>query len=353
MQINKKIFKNKNAIAVDDYFQRVMYDDRFGYYFRKNPLGSRGDFITSPLISILFCEMIAVWLINTWENIGKPKVFNIVELGPGDGTLASSILKTFKNFPEFNKSINFFLYEKSPYLKNLQRKYINYKNVYWLNNFSKIRNGPVFFLGNEFFDAFPVKQFIKEKKILLEKHYQFVNNKIIETNKSVKEKDKAKIRGFKCLKKNKFFEYPKLGLKELERICKKIQINRGGILLIDYGYTRPIKRSTIQSVKSHRLNNIFENIGNADITAHVNFSLLREFFSKKKFKVKNLVSQSFFLKKLGIFERANHLGDTMNFKEKSDLYYRVKRLTDKNQMGNLFKVFFAHNMPSNKFIGFN
>ena len=102
MKTNKIFFKNSKILPVDSFFKNVLYDKKFGYYNSKFPLGKKGDFITSPKISSLFSEIIAIWIISCWETFGKPKNFNIVELGPGDGVLTSVLLRSFKKFPEFN-----------------------------------------------------------------------------------------------------------------------------------------------------------------------------------------------------------------------------------------------------------
>ena len=99
-------------------------------------------------------------------------------------------------------------------------------------------------------------------------------------------------------------------------------------------------------------NNIFDNLGKADITSLVNFSLLNEYFIKNNLKVKKVVTQKFFLEKMGIIERANHLSQKMSFKEQSNLYLRLKRLLDTKLMGNLFKVIFAYKFKKNNFLGF-
>ena len=89
---------------------------------KKSPIGYKGDFITSPSISIMFSEMIAVWIISFWEKLGCPKKINIVELGAGNGDMMLQILKTIEKFDKFKLSSNFIIYEKSPYLKKLQKK---------------------------------------------------------------------------------------------------------------------------------------------------------------------------------------------------------------------------------------
>ena len=115
------IIKNKK-IKVDDFINRALYKPKIGYYTNKMPFGKKGDFVTSPTISNLFSEIIAIWIISTWETLGKPKIFNLVELGPGDGSLSEVLVKTFKNFPAFNNSLKFFLYEKSEFLRRIQKE---------------------------------------------------------------------------------------------------------------------------------------------------------------------------------------------------------------------------------------
>ena len=122
MKTNLNFFKKSKSLSVDNFFQNVLYDNKFGYYNLKHPFGSKGDFITAPNISKLFCEMIAIWIISTWENLGKPKKLNIVELGPGDGSLIKILLKVFQKFPEFDSSKQIYLFEISKFLKKIQKK---------------------------------------------------------------------------------------------------------------------------------------------------------------------------------------------------------------------------------------
>ena len=150
MTSNKAFFHKKKILPIDKFFENVLYDKKIGYYSSRLPLGSKGDFLTSPGISNLFSEIIGIWIISAWYTLGKPKKLNLIELGPGDGTLTKILLKTFHRFPEFDNAVNIFLYEKSNYLKNIQKKKINNQKVKWINNFSKIKKGPVIFLVMSF-----------------------------------------------------------------------------------------------------------------------------------------------------------------------------------------------------------
>tara|TARA_B100001778_G_scaffold325092_1_gene320185 strand:- start:295 stop:1134 length:840 start_codon:yes stop_codon:yes gene_type:complete len=278
-----------------------------------------------------------------------------VELGPGDGSLAKVLIETFKNFNEFNKAVKIFLYEKSNNLKNIQKNKIKNNKIKWIKNFTSIKKGPIIFFGNEFFDAIPIKQFSKDKKKFHEKCYIVTKNGLKETFKEASVNDIIHLQSFEILKEQDFIEYPKLGFIELDKIVKKISIHTGGILLIDYGYLNPFNKNTLQAVmknKRVKMNNLINHLGKADITYLVNFNLLREFFLKKNLKVKNIVSQKFFLETMGILERAKILEKNMSIKQKSNMFLILKRLLNKELMGELFKVIFAFESKNNNFLGF-
>jgi SAM-dependent MidA family methyltransferase len=264
------------------------------------------------------------------------------------------LLEVFNKFPNFNVAKKIYLYEISHSLQKLQKKNIKNNQVKWIKNFKNINSGPIIFFGNEFFDAIPIKQFKIKKGILFEKHYTLDKNcKIIEVFKKASKQDTANIKSYKSLKNLKFIEFPKYGLAELKKISKKILQLKGCLLLIDYGYFKSENQNTLQSVKNHKKNYLFNSLGKADVTSHVNFELLSEFLIKNNLKVKKIVSQQKFLKYMGIIERAEIIGKKMKFKDQSNMYLRLKRLLNSNYMGELFKVFLAYKTETNKFFGFN
>jgi NADH dehydrogenase [ubiquinone] 1 alpha subcomplex assembly factor 7 len=353
MKSNTKFFKKSKKLPVDEFFKNVLYDNKFGYYTSKLPFGKKGDFITSPNISYLFSEVIAIWIVSAWELFGKPKNFSIVELGPGDGSLTNILLRSFKKFPEFNSIKKIFLYEESNYLKKIQQKNISDKNVGWINNFNSIKKGPVIFFGNEFFDALPIKQFKRKKNSILEKNYTLdKKNNIIEVFNKASKTDIKILKSYKTLKNLNFIELPKFGFQELKKMIKKISKLKGCILMIDYGYLKSNNQNTLQSVMNHKKNSLLENLGKADISAHVNFDLLNEFFLKNGLKVNNIITQKEFLENMGIIERAKVVAKKMKFSQQSDLYLRIKRLLSPGSMGDLFKVILAYKFEKNNFVGF-
>ena len=353
MKSNIKFFKKSKKLPVDEFFKNVLYDNKFGYYTSKLPFGKKGDFITSPNISYLFSEVIAIWIVSAWELFGKPKNFSIVELGPGDGSLTNILLRSFKKFPEFNSIKKIFLYEESNYLKKIQQKNISDKNVGWINNFNSIKKGPVIFFGNEFLDALPIKQFKRKKNSILEKNYTLdKKNNIIEVFNKASKTDIKILKSYKTLKNLNFIELPKFGFQELKKMIKKISKLKGCILMIDYGYLKSNNQNTLQSVMNHKKNSLLENLGKADISAHVNFDLLNEFFLKNGLKVNNIITQKEFLENMGIIERAKVVAKKMKFSQQSDLYLRIKRLLSPGSMGDLFKVILAYKFEKNNFVGF-
>ncbi len=353
MNSRLKFFKKSKFLPVDEFFHNVLYDKKIGYYSSNNPFGKHGDFITAPKISKLYSEMIAIWIISTWEVFGKPKIINVVELGPGEASLMKVMIDVFEKFPEFNAAKKIYLYEKSEYLKEKQKKSLSNKKIRWVQNFKNIKKGPIIFFGNEFFDAIPIKQFKKEKKHFFEKYYLLDKDHTIkELFKNASSEDVKNLRSYKTLSNLKFIEYPKYGFIELKEMIKKILKLSGCLLMIDYGYLKPNNQNTLQSVIKHKKNELLNNLGKADITSHVNFSLLREFFLKNDLKVKEIITQKEFLKRMGIIERAEIISKKMIFSEKANLYLRLKRLLSSNLMGDLFKVCLAYKFKKNNYYGF-
>ncbi len=353
MKSINKFFPKSKKIPIDKFVANAMYDKDYGYYSKRKPFGKKGDFITAPGISSLFSEMLALWIISLWEHLERPKIFNIVELGPGNAQMNLDLIRVFKKFPNFLRTCNIFLYEKSENLKKLQKKTLSQEKINWIKDFTKIKKGPIIFLGNEFFDSIPIKQYEKINKVLYEKYVKLENNSKIQTFLK-----KASLQSLKELKthnlfKNKnFIEFPKQGLKELDSIIKTIKRLNGGLLLIDYGFLNQNNADSLQSLKKHKKNIIFDNIGKADITSLVNFNLLKKYFKTKKLVVNNVVTQEFFLKRMGIVNRAEAISKKMSFKEKSDLYFRLQRLLNPKLMGELFKVICAFKLKRKFLLGF-
>ena len=345
--------KQDTLLSLDDFIEESLYNKKFGYYMKKNPFGAKGDFITAPNISILFSEMIAVWIISFWESLKFPRKFNLIELGAGNGEMMKTLIGTFDKFPRFRDACNIKILEKSALLKKLQKKNIKSKKIKWLDNLDELNNLPSIFIANEFFDALPIKQFIKKEGKWYERYVKFVNREKCKYQDIPFDMQKfEKQIKFKISYNQKFIEYSPLAIDYLEKLTKKVKHYNGGILIIDYGYTSKIITNTLQAVSKHKYCNVLDGFGKSDITHNLSFNLINQVIKKMRLLSTLTTTQEKFLTKLGILERAEILSKNMPFSKKIDIYYRVKRLIDKNQMGNLFKVMFITDKKNKFNLGF-
>ena len=345
--------KNNSLFTLDKFIEESLYNKRYGYYMKKNPFGNSGDYVTAPNISILFSEMIAIWIISFWEKLGCPKKFNLVEMGAGNGEMMKVLIDTFNKFPQFKNSCKINILEKSNFLKKIQKIKMKNKKVKWLNNLGQLNNFPCIFIANEFFDALPIKQFLKKKGKWYERCVNFANDKKVEYLDIPFDMQKFEKRiKFKISYKQTFIEYSPLATKYLKTTINKIKLNNGGILIIDYAYLEREMKNTLQAVSNHKYCDVLKNFRNSDITYNLSFNLINMIIKKLAPCSSMSTTQKKFLTKLGILERAEMLSKNMSFSQKADIFYRIKRLIDENQMGNLFKVMFIKNNKNKFNLGF-
>ncbi|MDC3204158.1 SAM-dependent methyltransferase [Candidatus Pelagibacter sp.] len=333
-----KINKSTN-LSLDQFINWALYDKNSGYYMKQKPFGKEGDFITAPNITRLFSEIITIWLITFLKSLGSPKKFNLIELGAGNGEMMKVICETLKNFPEHFSSCNFMIHEKSQYLIEQQKINLKTERITWIKDFKENYTDPTIFLANEFFDALPIKQFFKRQNDWYEKFVDLTNPKKakfneIKTNiKLIEEK-----LNFEISKEQNVIEYAPDAFKYLKIIGSIIEKNEGGILIIDYGYLSQKMQDTLQAVNNHKYSKILENIGDSDITYNINFNLFQKFINQYKNLDTLVTTQKKFLTSMGILQRAEIVSKDITFSKKTDLFYRIRRLIDEKQMGELFKV---------------
>ena len=333
-----KINKSTN-LSLDQFIDWALYDKNSGYYMKQNPFGKEGDFITAPNITRLFSEIITIWLITFLKSLGSPKKFNLIELGAGNGEMIKVICETLKNFPEHFSSCNFMIHEKSRYLIEHQKKNLKNEKITWIQNLGENYTVPTIFLANEFFDALPIKQFFKRQDDWYEKFVDLANPenaKFNEVKTNIKLIEKKL--NFEISKDQNVIEYSPYAFKYLKIIANTIEKNEGGILILDYGYLDQKMQDTLQAVNNHKYSNILENIGESDITYNVNFNLFQKFINQYKNLDTLVTTQKKFLTSMGILQRAEIVSKDIAFSKKTDLFYRIRRLIDEKQMGELFKV---------------
>ena len=345
--------KNNDLFTLDKFIEESLYNNKYGYYMKRNPFGESGDFITAPNISVLFSEMIAIWVISFWEKIDCPKEFNLIELGAGNGEMMKVLVNTFNKFPQFKDSCKINILEKSKLLQRMQRTNIKNRKIRWLNNLNELNNFPCIFIANEFFDALPIKQFLKKEKKWYERHVNFFNDKKLEYLDIPFDMRKfEKEIKFKISYKQMFIEYSPQATKYLKTIIDKIKLNNGGILILDYAYLDKKMKNTLQAVSKHKYCDVLKGFRSSDITYNLSFNLINKIIKKLGPCSSLSTTQAKFLTKLGILNRAEILSKNLPFSKKADIYFRIKRLIDENQMGHLFKVMFITNHKNKFKLGF-
>ncbi len=288
-----------------------------------------------------------------WKSIGSPKKFNLLELGAGNGEMMKVIIETLKNFPECFDNCNFQIHEKSEFLKKRQQLNLKSQNITWIDNIKINNSYPTVFLANEFFDALPIKQFFKRNESWVERFVNFKDEKNAEFDEHpININDIDKDLGFEISKDQEIIEYSPSSFEYLKDISDLIKKDDGGILIIDYGYLNLKMEETLQAIKNHKYSNILEDIGDSDITYNINFNLFKRFidqFDDLNFIITN---QKKFLTSMGIIQRAEIISENIPFSKKSDLFYRIRRLIDEKQMGELFKVMLIKKCKNNFKTGF-
>ena len=339
-ELVKKKFNSK-IISIEKFTDICLYG-KFGYYNNSKVIGKKGDFVTSPEISQLFGDIIGLFILYHWK-VNLKKKFNFYELGPGNGTLLIDLLNITKKFNEFQKSMNIYLIEKNIELIEVQKINISNfnskdKKISWLKNFSKKNKYPNIIFANEFFDCFPVRQFFKKNQTWYEKMIKIEYNKSSIKFKDIIINDKKTLIQLNQYKNCEILEISNSRDKYFDKICKHIFKFGGMIIVIDYGYKNHLGHFTLQSVYNNKKSNLLDNIGKQDISSLVDFNKLIDLGKKNNLKIEHFSSQREFLLNNGIKERENKILKVANNKQRIMIQKGVKRIIDKKDMGNLFKV---------------
>ena len=325
-------------ITIADYMSSVLLHPKFGYYSCKDPLGSKGDFITSPEISQMFGELIGLWCASTWYQMGKPDNIRLIELGPGRGTLMKDALRALRVVPEFLDAIDIHLVEASIVLQTIQQNLLSYFDITWHQGIETLPDGPILLFGNEFLDALPIRQLICLKNSWHERLIDFRQNKL---SFSMDNAPSALITLLpsnlaNSLPDNTLLEVSPVAIGMISSISNRIKLDGGAALFIDYGHLETTTGQTLQALRGHLPIDVLTEPGTADLTAHVDFKALAK--AASEICVHGPLEQGLFLERLGITPRLNTLSknSSKDFRDKLILAHR--RLTAPEEMGTSFKV---------------
>jgi len=343
-------------ITLAEYMTAALYDADHGYYMTGDPLGADGDFVTAPEISQMFGETLGLWCAETWGRMGAPEAFHLVELGPGRGTLMADALRAARVVPGFLESAQVHLVEISPALRACQRETLNTAvdgrivSPAWHSTLSSVPRGPLILVANECFDALPVRQFVRghqsddlawyERQVALSENAQSLSFAMVPATVEAT-----------ALLPLEAAEVPPGGTIEISPVStalagdigNRIAQDGGAALIVDYGAARPVGEGTLQGVRRHASHDILDSPGQVDLTAHVDFAALSRAARLAGAKAWGPVPQGQFLASLGIAARAETLTHAANPVQRQTIAAALDRLTNPDQMGDLFKVLaFTH-----------
>lgn len=300
------------------------------YYATRDPLGAAGDFVTAPEVSQMFGEMIGLWLADLWTRAGRPAC-HYVELGPGRGTLAADALRAMKA-AGLAPPVHFV--ETSPALRALQADCV--PAAHWHDDISTLpADAPLLIVANEFFDALPIRQLIRAGGEWRERHVGMVEGIFLPTVGGPL-LDAIVPDALRDSPPGSIIETSPAGAALARALGERLAAQGGAAIVIDYGYEGPAVGDTLQAVKAHASTNPFEEPGERDITAHVDFATLAEAARAGCARTHGPVAQGDWLARLGIGTRAQALSKQSG--RGPEIAAALVRLTAPAQMGTLFNA---------------
>lgn len=324
-------------MGVDRFMALALGHPRHGYYMTRDPLGLAGDFITAPEISQIFGELLGLAMALSWQMLGEPAEVALVELGPGRGTLMMDALRAARALPPFNAAVSVHLVETSPVLQRAQAEALSGsgKTPRWHPTIDSLpTDRPMLILANEFFDALPVRQFQRRGTEWRERLVGIGADGALALGLHA-----APAEGLTLdAPEGAVFETAPIALDIMRRLAERLVAQRGAMIAIDYGHHRFAYGETLQAVKKHEFVSVLAEPGEADITAHVDFSSLAIAARRGGALAHPILTQATLLDRLGIRHRAEIL------KRKADdpaaIDAAVARLTgtEPRAMGSLFKA---------------
>lgn len=313
-----------------------------GYYTQREPFGPAGDFVTSPEISQIFGELIGAWCVHEWRQIGAPERFNLVELGPGRGTLMADLLRTAgKLSPEFREAATLHLVETSTRLREIQGRTLSGARPVWHIALSEVPEGPLLCIANEFFDALPIRQFARtsvgwaERLVDLDLTGERLRFVVGGAQPAASFFIPADLQASPA---GSIVEISPATWAVAHDLAERVAVYGGTALIIDYGSGESGIGDTLQAVRAHRYAPVLESVGQADLTAHVDFAMLAQAALEGGAVVHGPVTQAAFLTGIGIRERAAMLQQKARPEQRQAIDAAVARLIGEDQMGTLFKV---------------
>jgi NADH dehydrogenase [ubiquinone] 1 alpha subcomplex assembly factor 7 len=329
----REMIAAEGPMRLDRYMGLCLGHPQHGYYITRDPLGERGDFITAPEVSQAFGELIGIWCVAAWTAMGQPASFNLIELGPGRGTLMSDILRAAgRAAAPFAAAAAVRLVETSPVLRARQSEMLAGKAT-WHDRLDDVPEGPSIIVANEFFDAIPIRQFEKQDGQWHERVVGLNDGKLViglvaaDLGPHGQDGD--------------IVEFAPARSDIARVIGERLSRHAGAALLIDYGHPATAPGDTLQAMRAHGFTSLLEAPGGCDLTSHVDFEALGKALQAGGAAVLPVITQRAFLLAMGLEQRMTVLASRADEAGRKLLDRQMTRLAAEDQMGNLFKVLAA------------
>lgn len=334
-----KRIRAQGPLTIAEYMEQALGHPQYGYYMTRDPFGTKGDFITAPEISQIFGELLGAWASMLWAQIGSPRCV-LVEIGPGRGTLMRDALRATKRIQGFHESVCVSMVESSPTLRTMQKATLSasHERIYWHDTLEDLPALPAIIIANEFFDALPIRQYIRTSEGLKEKMVALDEQQPDKLCFTIKETGLRLVKGGAYSDDGAVVETCPAARQWIHHMAAHIEHYGGGAVVIDYGYTGGSRGNSLQAVKNHGFYPVLDTPGEADITAHVDFDMLSAMAHEAGLAAHGVISQGTFLKRLGAELRAEVLMRNATEAQRKDILQGVQRLLMPEQMGELFKV---------------
>jgi NADH dehydrogenase [ubiquinone] 1 alpha subcomplex assembly factor 7 len=298
--------KTSGPMPVDQWMSICLGHPEHGYYTTGQPFGKQGDFTTAPEISQMFGELLGLWAAVVWQQMGSPDKVQLIELGPGRGTLMSDALRAGKGVSGFLDAVSVSMVETSPVFTALQKQALADARVesHWYQTIEEVPTGPSMIVGNEFLDALPIRQWVKdgdhwrERCIdVIDGHFEFVLGDQVDPH-NIPE-------AFRQSSDGDIFETSPVTSDIVQTVSARLCQFGGAAVFIDYGHLVTGLGETLQAVKKHEYADPLQNPGQQDLTAHVNFAAVAKTAREAGARAWGPITQGELLERLGISARVH------------------------------------------------
>lgn len=333
----------EGPITVADFMATALHDPKSGYYATRPALGEAGDFLTAPLVSQMFGELVGLWCASTWLALGRPTPFRWVEFGPGDGTLMADARRAVaRALPACVAAADIVFVETSPVLRERQRAAMGGAPPTWVETLDEVPGlCPIIAIGNEFLDCLPARQLVRTATGWAERRVGLDARGVLAFGLAPAPADFVAPPEFDAAPEGAVLELsPDLAAFGLA-LGARIAGDGGAALFVDYGRAEPGLGDTLQALRRHEKVDVLATVGETDLTVHADFPTFAAAARTAGAETTAVVTQAELLSRLGIVERAEALAQSRP--DKADAIGRqLQRLMAPSQMGELFKAVVVH-----------